>query len=37
MGHAKHVKEIHIVNGLNPGNITRALHGEPIGTTVYTG
>ncbi len=37
MGSAKHVKEIHLVNGLNPGNITKALRGEPVGTTIYTG
>lgn len=32
---ARHVKEIHIVNGLVPGNITRALNGENAGTIIY--
>jgi len=31
MADAKHVKEIQIVNGLTPGNITRALGGEHVG------
>jgi molybdenum storage protein len=35
MAHAKHVKEIQIVNGLTPGNITRALRGEHVGTIVH--
>jgi molybdenum storage protein len=35
MGRAKHQKEIQIVNGLTPGNITRALRGEHVGTIVY--
>jgi molybdenum storage protein len=35
MADAKHVKEIQIVNGLAPGNITRALRGEHVGTIVY--
>jgi len=35
MGNAKHVKEIQIVNGLVRGNITKALHGEHVGTIVY--
>lgn len=26
---------IHIVNGLEKGNITRALNGEPVGTVIY--
>ena len=33
---AKLAKEIRIVNGLVPGNLTRALNGEPVGTTIYT-
>lgn len=37
MGHAKHVTEIQIVNGLAPGALTRALRGEPVGTVVHTG
>jgi molybdenum storage protein len=35
MADAKHQKEIQIVNGLVPGNIAKALAGEPIGTTIY--
>jgi molybdenum storage protein len=37
MGHAKHVTEIQIVNGLTRGTLTRALHGEPVGTVVHAG
>ena len=37
MGHAKHVSEIQIVNGLAPGALTRALRGEPVGTVVHAG
>jgi uridylate kinase len=33
---AKHVKEIQIVNGLTPGNITRALGGEHVGTIIHS-
>ena len=33
---AKLAKSIRIVNGLVPGNLTRALDGEPVGTLVYT-
>lgn len=32
---ARHVKQIHIVNGLKPGNITKALNGENAGTIIY--
>jgi len=32
---ARHVKEIHIVNGLKKGNITKALNGENAGTIIY--
>ena len=35
MGHAKHVKEIQIVNGLTPGNVTKALNGEHVGTIIH--
>lgn len=35
MDSAKHVKEIQIVNGLKPGNITKALAGDHVGTIVY--
>jgi molybdenum storage protein len=31
---AKLVKQIRIVNGLVPGNLTRALKGEPVGTLI---
>jgi molybdenum storage protein len=34
---AKHVKEIQIVNGLTPGNITKALAGEHVGTIIHAG
>ena len=37
MGHAKHVTEVQIVNGLAPGALTRALRGEPVGTVVHAG
>jgi len=37
MGRAKNVREIQIVNGLVPGNITRALRGEHVGTIIHTG
>jgi molybdenum storage protein len=35
MAYAKHQKEIQIVNGLTPGNITKALQGEHVGTLVH--
>jgi molybdenum storage protein len=35
MANAKHQKEIQIVNGLVPGNITKALAGEHVGTIIY--
>jgi molybdenum storage protein len=35
MKNALHVKKIFIVNGLVPGNITRALNGENAGTVIY--
>jgi len=31
---ARHVKEVQIVNGLVPGQLTRALAGEPVGTVI---
>ena len=34
MTHAKLAREIQIINGLVPGNLTRALDGEPIGTII---
>jgi molybdenum storage protein len=35
MGRAKHRKEIQIVNGLTPGNVTKALAGEHVGTIIH--
>ena len=32
---AAHAKEIQIINGLEKGNLTRAIEGEDIGTTIY--
>ena len=31
---ARHVRRIQIVNGLRPGELTRALEGEPVGTII---
>jgi molybdenum storage protein len=33
---ARHVREVQVVNGLVPGNLTRALHGEHVGTIITT-
>jgi molybdenum storage protein len=33
---AKLAKSIRIVNGLVPGNLRRALNGEPIGTLIHS-
>jgi len=35
MANAKHQKEIQIVNGLTPGNVTKALRGEHVGTIIH--
>jgi molybdenum storage protein len=35
MQRARHTKQIQIINGLIPGNLTRALNGEHVGTVVY--
>ena len=35
MLNAVNVREIQIVNGLEPGTLTRALEGEPVGMTIY--
>jgi len=35
MATAKHINDIQIVNGLTPGNITRALSGEHVGTIIH--
>ena len=32
---ARLAKSIRIVNGLVPGNLTRALAGEPVGTLIH--
>ena len=34
MLHAQHVRRIQVINGLKPGNITRALDGEQVGTII---
>jgi molybdenum storage protein len=35
MLNAAHVREIHIINALEPGNLTRALDGEHVGTIIH--
>jgi len=37
MESARHCREIQVVNGLVPGNVTRALAGEDVGTVIYAG
>ncbi len=34
MENAKHSKQIQIINGLEKGNLTKALNGEKIGTII---
>jgi molybdenum storage protein len=34
MKNAEHRRSIQIINGLKPGNLTRALNGEPVGTII---
>jgi molybdenum storage protein len=34
---AEHGRRIQVINGLEPGNITRALNGEPVGTVITCG
>ena len=34
MKHAQHRRSIQVINGLKPGNLTRALNGEPVGTVI---
>jgi molybdenum storage protein len=34
MKNAKHRRSVQIINGLKPGNLTRALQGEPVGTVI---
>ena len=31
---ARHIKHVQIVNGLVPGQLTKALAGEPVGTVI---
>jgi molybdenum storage protein len=33
---AELVKSVRIINGLVPGNLTRALAGEPVGTLIVS-
>jgi molybdenum storage protein len=35
LARAKLAKKVQIVNGLVPGNLTRALSGEAVGTTIH--
>lgn len=37
MRRARHVRSVQIVNGLTPGNLTRALAGEHVGTVITAG
>jgi molybdenum storage protein len=32
--HAEHRRSIQVINGLKPGNLTRALNGEHVGTII---
>jgi len=34
MENAEHRRSIQVINGLVPGNLTRALDGEPVGTII---
>jgi molybdenum storage protein len=34
MSHARHMKRVQVINGLTPGNLTRALAGEHVGTII---
>lgn len=34
MAHAENSREIQVINGLEPGNLTRALEGEHVGTII---
>lgn len=34
LGRTRHIREVRVVNGLVPGNLTRALAGEEVGTLV---
>lgn len=37
MAHARHIRQVQVVNGLVPGRITAALRGEHVGTLIHTG
>jgi molybdenum storage protein len=37
MAHAKHQKQVQIINGLTPGTLTKALQGESVGTVIHAG
>lgn len=32
---ARHAKKVYVINGLKPGNLTKALAGEHVGTIIY--
>jgi molybdenum storage protein len=34
MKNAQHRRSIQVINGLKPGNLTRALNGEHVGTII---
>ena len=34
MPNAENRRSIQVINGLVPGNLTRALNGEPVGTII---
>ena len=34
MANARHRRSVRVVNGLVPGNLTRALEGEDVGTLI---
>jgi molybdenum storage protein len=34
MARARHIRSIQVINGLRPGNLTRALAGEHVGTII---
>jgi len=35
MLHARHIRQIQIINGLKKGNLTKALEGKHVGTIIY--
>lgn len=35
MQNARHSRQVRVINGLKPGQITRALNGEDVGTLIY--